>query len=103
MLLLVCHTWPSLTLAAWRRCGSSERIARLGRSAARVDLVKCVIAVPMMVTSATWSRPFSTEGHSCSPTRISMRWITTPSAPRALTSRCSWSLASCLVMLISSV
>ena len=45
------HQRPSRTRAAWRRCGSSERIARLGPCSGRPELVNCAVAVPMMVTS----------------------------------------------------
>ena len=43
---------PRLRTCA-RRSGSSDKIARLGRSDARFDRLKCVIAVPMIVASTT--------------------------------------------------
>src|SRR5579863_4417815 len=94
---------PSLTRAAWRRCGSSERMARLGSASCRSLLANRAMAVPMIVTSAIWSLPCCWDGHSRSRTRMPMSLITTPSAPRLRTSLSSWIRASCRALFTSSV
>ena len=57
----------------------------------------------MIVASTMWSRRPTAAGQSCSRTRICMPAITTPSAPRRLTSPSSARLASCRDPLTSSV
>jgi len=71
-----------------------------GRWPARENLV---MAVPVSVTSAMWSRRPTVAGQSRSRTRICMPVITTPSAPGRLTSCSSRCLASRRDWLTSSV